>query len=145
MSGLNLGVNTRSINHLDNLMGAKEIVKQCARLDQGYCEKHKAWCYIIQSCETKGMSAYDKRAAKIKFNKQMVEHFGTVWINPSVHGTFNVYVYEEKGLKKTDIGTQKTLADSLKVQAKFCKEHKIVNKNKRVNIEDVVVYEKRGV
>ena len=91
------------------------------------------------------MSAYDKRAAKIKFNKQMVEHFGTVWINPSVHGTFNVYVYEEKGLKKTDIGTQKTLADSLKVQAKFCKEHKIVNKNKRVNIEDVVVYEKRGV
>jgi len=145
MSGLNLGVNTRSINYLDNLMGAKEVVKQCAHLDQGYCEKHKAWCYVLQSCETKGMSAYDKRSAKIKFNKKMVEHFGTVWIQPSAHGTFNVYVYEEKGLKKTDIGAHKTLVESLKIQAKFCKENKIVNKNRHINIKDVVTYEKRGV
>ena len=144
MAGLNLGVNTRSINHLDNLMGAKEVVKQCAHLDQGYCEKHKKWCYVLESCETKGMSAYDKRAAKVKFNKEMVKHFNTVWIQVSAHGTFNTFVYEGNDNKNTFIGTYKTLAESLKVQAKFCKENKVVNKNRHINVKDVVTYE-RGV
>jgi len=142
MAGLNLGVNTRSVNHLDNLMGAKEVVKQCAHLDQGYCEKYSKWCYIISNCETKGASNTDNKRSKILADKKIIEHFGTVWVNVSGYGTFNVYVYSEKKLRNISLGTQKTLSDALKAQREFCKANKLPNKNRHINIKDVIKYEK---
>ena len=53
MSGLNLGVNTRNTNHLDNIMGSGKDVRDCKSLDDSWCVEEKQWCCYIHNCNTK--------------------------------------------------------------------------------------------